>query len=32
MRRMNEQEDKFEVDPDWVMPQITGSRAGRRPS
>ena len=23
MRRMNEQEDKYEVDSDWVMPQIT---------
>jgi CHAD domain-containing protein len=23
MRTMTEQEDKFEVDPDWVMPQLT---------
>ena len=23
MRIMNEQEDKYEVDPDWVMPQLT---------
>ena len=23
MRMMNEQEDKYEVDPDWVMPQLT---------
>ena len=23
MRRMNEQEDKYEVDSDWVIPQIT---------
>ena len=23
MRRMNEQEDKYDVDSDWVMPQIT---------
>ena len=23
MRRMNEQEDKYEVDSDWVTPQIT---------
>jgi CHAD domain-containing protein len=23
LRMMNEQEDKYEVDPDWVMPQLT---------
>ena len=23
MRMIKEQEDKFEVDPDWVMPQLT---------
>ena len=23
MRMMKEQEDKFDVDPDWVMPQVT---------
>jgi hypothetical protein len=23
VRIMNEQEDKYEVDPDWVMPQLT---------
>ena len=23
MRVMKEQEDKFDVDPDWVMPQVT---------
>ena len=31
MRVIKEQEDKFEVDSNWVMPQLTDLRGGRRP-
>ena len=30
MQTIQEQEEKFEVDSDWVMPQLDGASAGRR--
>ena len=32
MLGLEEREDKFEVDPDWVMPQVVRSCASWRPS
>jgi hypothetical protein len=32
VRVVEEREDKFEVDPAWVMPQLTGTCARRWPS